>query len=311
MAKSLKDQLDKKLAENTAIHALARREEGPDIFSPLSQVVTRGAEGTPLMVPVELVDPNPWQPRTFFPDEEIDDLASSIAEVGLIQPIAIRKAGARYELVAGERRLRAHKALGLAVVPAFLVEAGNDEVAVMALAENIDRQDLTDYEIGKAIRKAEAEFPSRKKMAEAIGVARQDFYRYLAFDSLPDFAKADLDENPRLLSRAAAEDIKQAMARLKDEKGIEPLFSELWDRLRSGSLEQTKFSDALDQSIRQKSLPKTERSIRKLFVGRSQAGSITKDWRALTIKIKANALSEEDEAKITAFVESMFSVTPG
>lgn len=311
MAKSLKDQLDKKLAENTAIHALARREEGPDIFSPLSQVVTRGTEGTPLMVPVDLVDPNPWQPRTFFPDEEIDDLASSIAEVGLIQPIAIRKAGARYELIAGERRLRAHKALGLAVVPAFLVEASNDEVAVMALAENIDRQDLTDYEIGKAIRKAEAEFPSRKKMAEAIGVARQDFYRYLAFDSLPDFAKTDLDENPRLLSRAAAEDIKQAMARLKDEKGIEPLFSELWDRLRSGSLEQTKFSDALDQSIRLKSLPKTERSIRKLFLGRSQAGSITKDWRALTIKIKANALSEEDEAKITAFVESMFSITPG
>jgi ParB family chromosome partitioning protein len=312
MSKNLKAMLERKLAQNTETHAAAKRDGGPDILSPmkrLSQVGTP-SDGDPGRVPIHLIDPNPWQPRTFFPSEEIDDLAASIAEVGLIQPVAVRKIGERYQLIVGERRMRAHKVLGKPEISAYVVEASDDEVAVMSLAENIDREDLTDYEIGKAIRKAEATFPSRKKMAEAIGVPRVDFYRYLAFDALPDLAKQDLDKTPRILSRAAAEEIKQMLGRHKDETDLPTLFSELWTQLKAGTLDQTKFAATLDQAVKQKSLPKTERSIRKLFVGKAQAGSITKDWRSLTVKIKTQALSPEDEARLVGFVESMFSVSP-
>ncbi|TRZ68834.1 MAG: ParB/RepB/Spo0J family partition protein, partial [Rhodocyclaceae bacterium] len=131
-------------------------------------------------IPIELIAPNPWQPRTFFDPNEIADLAASIAEVGLVQPIIVRRVqpldtessdksvqslDTSYQLIAGERRLRAHKELGRPTIKAIVTKAADDEMAMMALAENLDRADLAEYEISKAIRRAEKEFPNRKHMA--------------------------------------------------------------------------------------------------------------------------------------------------
>ena len=141
------------------------------------------------MIPVDSIRPNPWQPRRVFDLEEIRSLSESIAELGLIQPVVVRKSVSSgdtfYELIAGERRLRAHKLLGQAQIKAVVIEAPDEDMAVLALAENVNREDLADYEVSLAIKRAEKEFPNRKRMAEALGISRADLYRYFAFNNIP------------------------------------------------------------------------------------------------------------------------------
>lgn len=307
--KSIKERLEQRLAENTSAHN-RKQEELPDFLTTrektVSQVVTLAKESaSPRLVSVELVDPNPWQPRTYFPDEEIHDLAASIAEIGLIQPVIVRSVtSGRFELVAGERRFRAHKVLGKKEISAVVIEATNDEMAVMALAENLDREDLSDYEIGKAIRRAEVEFPSRKKMAEAIGIARQDFYRYLAFDTLPNFAKIDLDANPRLLGRAAAENVKQTLSKHNSQEATNA-FEKAWGKLKEGSLDQGSLVAAIESGIKDLSETQASREISKIYAGGKHAGSITKDWRTFTIKIKNGYLDESAEHRLMEFIQEL------
>src|SRR5207247_8682939 len=101
-------------------------------------------------VPVNAVAPNPKQPRTRFDDETIATLAASIREVGILQPLVVRRAGdGRYELIAGERRLRAAKAAGLASVPIVLRDSEDADLLRDALLENVTRKDRTPIQQGK------------------------------------------------------------------------------------------------------------------------------------------------------------------
>lgn len=256
-------------------------------------------------IPLDLIDPNPWQPRTFFDPQEISDLAASIAEVGLIQPVIVRRVptlDTRYQLIAGERRLRAHKELGRTEIKAIILDAADEELAVMALAENLDRADLADYEISKAIRRAEKEFPDRKQMAKAIGIGRSDLYRYLAFQSLPEIIKTDLEINPRLLGRFVAEQIVSFIK----EHGMTATdaLSVVWPKVKGGHLDQTKLVSAAEASFNGKAT-RTDRDIRKLFVNTVQAGSITRDQNAFTVKIKTVLLTDEKEARLREFVQHL------
>ncbi|MDA8256781.1 MAG: ParB/RepB/Spo0J family partition protein [Betaproteobacteria bacterium] len=275
-------------------------------------------------IPVVEISPNPWQPRRIFNQEDIQKLADSIGEVGLIQPVVVRRKSVPtrdtfpgadaetksvpsrdtlYELVAGERRWRAHQLLGLPEIKAIVIEVTDEFMALMALAENLDREDLTDYETSKAIRRAESEFKSRKRMAEAIGIGRQDFYKYLAFSALPEFILADLEVAPGLLGRNAAEQVVAAL-KTHGEKGSEALTT-FWPQIKSGNLDQTKLASAIEASIVRGKTTRTDREIKKLFVGTEQAGSITRDASTLTIKIRTAALSAEQEDKLRAFVEGL------
>lgn len=256
-------------------------------------------------IPVNQIKPNPWQPRTFFDPHEILELAASISVVGLIQPIIVRRVQSldtSYELVAGERRLRAHKELGHTSIKAIIIEAADDELAIMALAENLDRADLADYEISKAIRRAEKEFPNRKKMAKAIGIERSDLYRFLAFDTLPIFIKEDLDINPRLLGRVAAGQVV-SLVKEHGSKALEalPIF---WQKIKEGNLDQLKLVSSVETSLAGK-MSRTDRDIKKLFVNKIQAGSITRDQNAITIKIKTILLCEDKEARLREFVQQL------
>ena len=96
------------------------------------------------------VQPNPFQPRREFPAEELEELASSIREHGLLQPIAVRSVGEGFEIIAGERRLRACQRLGLATVPAIVRSATDTQMLELALIENIQRQDLNPIEEARA-----------------------------------------------------------------------------------------------------------------------------------------------------------------
>lgn len=115
-------------------------EEAAKAF-PEEEVLKRLAE-----IPVDLIRPNPSQPRRYFDEGELDDLAASIAQVGVIQPVVVLAVESGYELVVGERRLRAAQKAGLSTIPAIITEADPGEQQVLALVENIHRSNLSAIE---------------------------------------------------------------------------------------------------------------------------------------------------------------------
>lgn len=127
------------------------------------------------------IDMNPFQPRTSFNEENLRELASSIKELGVIQPITVRKKGfGKYELVSGERRCRASKLLGLATIPAYVRIANDQESLEMALVENIQRQDLDPIEIALSYQRLIDEIDlTQEQMSERVGKSRSAITNYL------------------------------------------------------------------------------------------------------------------------------------
>ncbi len=106
-----------------------------------------------LQIPIAVIRPNPHQPRTSFHSEELRALADSIRQNGILQPLTVRQCGEHYELIAGERRLRAAKIAGLRVVPCIIMEINDRNSAILALVENIQREDLNYFEEAVALEK--------------------------------------------------------------------------------------------------------------------------------------------------------------
>ena len=140
-----------------------------------------------LEVPVQAVGPNPKQPRTRFDDETLAELAASIKEVGILQPIVVRRSGeGAYELVAGERRLRAAKLAGLATVPVVLRDSQDSELLREALIENIHREDLNPIELAEAFRQLLEELGLKQEaLADRVGVSRSHIANTIRLLSLP------------------------------------------------------------------------------------------------------------------------------
>jgi ParB family chromosome partitioning protein len=139
-----------------------------------------------LEVPVNAVSPNPKQPRTHFDDEAIASLAISIREVGILQPIVVRKAGAGYELIAGERRLRAAKLAGLATIPVVVRDTDDADTLREALIENIHREDLGPIELAEAFRQLLEELGlKQEELADRVGVSRSHIANTIRLLQLP------------------------------------------------------------------------------------------------------------------------------
>ena len=138
-------------------------------------------------VPVNAVGPNPKQPRTRFDDDTIAALAASIREVGILQPLVVRRAGdGRYELIAGERRLRAAKAAGLASVPIVLRDSEDADLLREALIENIHREDLNPIEQAEAFRALLDELGlTQEELADRVGVSRSHIANTIRLLALP------------------------------------------------------------------------------------------------------------------------------
>ena len=111
-----------------------------------------------LMVDIDLIEPSPFQPRTHFREEAIDELAQSIQSVGIIQPLVLRQIGGRFQLLAGERRWRAAQRAGLPRVPAVLREVSDEKALEITLVENIQREDLNPVETARAFERLMSEF---------------------------------------------------------------------------------------------------------------------------------------------------------
>ena len=140
-----------------------------------------------LEAPLNAVGPNPRQPRTRFDDDAIAALAASIREVGILQPLVVRRSGdGRYELIAGERRLRAARLAGLTTVPVVLRESGDDDLLREALIENIHREDLNPIEQAEAFRQLLEELGlKQEELADRVGVSRSHIANTIRLLGLP------------------------------------------------------------------------------------------------------------------------------
>ena len=159
-----------------------------------------------LNVPVDHIRANPHQPRTEFDEERLDELADSIKTHGLIQPITVRYIGEkRFELIAGERRLRASKLAGLAEIPAYIREADDEQSMAFALIENIQRQDLNPLEVAMGYKRLIDEFEyTQAEVANRVGKNRTTVTNMLRLLSLPDFIQTVLINDEISIGHARA-----------------------------------------------------------------------------------------------------------
>ncbi|MGI9560068.1 MAG: ParB/RepB/Spo0J family partition protein [Flavobacteriaceae bacterium] len=155
-----------------------------DTQSDLNQMDAKTAKlalGSILDIPLEHIEVNPFQPRSKFKEDSLLQLAGSIKELGIIQPITLRKLGANaFQLLSGERRFRASKMLGLKTIPAYIRLANDQEALEMALVENIQRQDLDPIEIAMSYQRLMDEVKlTQDQMSQRVGKKRSTIANYL------------------------------------------------------------------------------------------------------------------------------------
>lgn len=147
------------------------------------------SQGSTSIIEVELdrISPNPDQPRTFFDEESLEELAASISKIGIIQPITLRQENdGTYRIIAGERRYRASLRAGLETIPAYIKAATDNELMEMALVENIQREDLNSIEIALAYQNLiETLSLTQEQLSERVGKKRATITNYLRLLKLP------------------------------------------------------------------------------------------------------------------------------
>ena len=143
-------------------------------------------ESANLEIDVERITPSPFQPRRSFDEAKIEELASSIRNQGVIQPLVVRPKGDQFELIAGERRWRAAMKAGLTHVPVVVRQASDHEVLQLALVENLQREDLNPIEEANGFRRLQEEFHwSQEEMAEKVGKSRPAITNSIRLLALP------------------------------------------------------------------------------------------------------------------------------
>ena len=157
-------------------------------------------------VAISSIEPNPLQPRTAFDEEALGELSASIAQLGLIQPITLRRrADGKYTIISGERRWRAAQIAGLETLPAYIREVDDENLHAMALVENIQRQDLNAIEIAISMQRLIEECGlTQEAMADKVGKKRSTVSNYLRLLSLPSEVQLALKEGLVTVGHAKA-----------------------------------------------------------------------------------------------------------
>lgn len=177
-------------------------------------------------IPIGFIQANPLQPRTDFDEEALAELAESIRENGVISPITVRKIDKEsYQIIAGERRYRASKMVGLAKIPAYIRTADDEQLHIMALIENIQRADLNPIEIALGYHKAMEDFElTQEKLSERIGKKRSVIANYLRLLKLPAEIQIGLKDGKLNMGHA------KAIAGLADYSDQIRVYEEVVDR---------------------------------------------------------------------------------
>jgi ParB family transcriptional regulator, chromosome partitioning protein len=172
-------------------------------------------------VRLDQIEANPFQPRSNFDEIALEELAVSISEIGLIQPVTLRKIGEdRYQIIVGERRCRAAQKAGLVTIPAYIREAKDDGMLEMALVENIQREDLDPVEIALSYQRLldECEY-TQEELSSRVGKNRSTIANYLRLLKLPAIIQKSLRDKEITMGHARAiiniedEDIQEMICR--------------------------------------------------------------------------------------------------
>ncbi len=136
---------------------------------------------------IDQISPNPYQPRQDFEDEALDQLAASIRQFGIIQPITVRaQSGGRFEVISGERRIRAARRAGLKRIPAYVREADTEAMLEMALVENLQREELNPIEVALGYHRLMEECDlTQEQVADRVGKKRSTVANFLRLLKLP------------------------------------------------------------------------------------------------------------------------------
>ncbi len=205
--------MDTKKALGRGLGALLREEE----------ILEAGSPGY-FLCPLDRLRPNPRQPRQSIDEQGLSDLAASIKEKGVLQPLVVRKADEQdgaYEIIAGERRFRAAQMAGLATVPVVIKDVSPEEVLELALIENIQRKDLTPIEEALAYKRLLEEYGiTQQELSKRVGKDRSTIANSLRLLKLPSDIQEDIAQGHISMGHARAllmlEGVKEAMYSLRD-----------------------------------------------------------------------------------------------
>ncbi len=199
--------------------------KGLDALISTEDVHTEGSS-TINEIDIHLIERNPQQPRRDFDEESLQELADSIAEIGIIQPITLREMeNGHYQIIAGERRWRASQKAGLSSIPAYIRTASDENVMEMALIENIQRQDLNSIEIALAYQHLLDEYDlTQEKLSERVGKKRATIANYLRLLKLPAPVQVAIQNHQIDTGHA------RALLALEDPKAQVKLFHEIQNK---------------------------------------------------------------------------------
>ena len=179
--------------------------KGLDSLISMDDIQTEGSSAIN-EIPISQITPNPEQPRQNFDEEALEELATSIRELGIIQPLTLRGTGDNtYQIISGERRYRAAQLAGLETVPAYIRTANDSEVTEMALIENIQREDLNAIEIALTFRKLIDQYNlTQERLSERIGKKRATIANFLRLLKLPAEVQLGLHDHTLDMGHARA-----------------------------------------------------------------------------------------------------------
>lgn len=174
-------------------------------------------------VSLSKIEANPYQPRSNFDEESLEELANSINEIGLIQPVTLRKINdEKYQIIVGERRCRAARIAGLETIPAFIREARDDGMLEMALVENIQREDLDSIEIALSYRRLLEECDlTQEDLSTRVGKKRSTIANYLRLLKLPAVIQKGLREKEITMGHA------RALINIEDADAQEMIYNQI------------------------------------------------------------------------------------
>ena len=178
---------------------------GKGLGSLMSEASAEAAVSGEQTVAISKIQPNEGQPRTSFDEEELSELADSIAQNGIIQPLIVRKSGMGYEIVAGERRYRAAKIAGLSEVPVIVRDVSDEDIFRLAMIENLQRSDLNPIEEARGYRTLiEAGGLTQEELAKAVSKSRPAVANTLRLLELPDGIQSMLEKGKLTAGHARA-----------------------------------------------------------------------------------------------------------
>jgi ParB family chromosome partitioning protein len=238
---------------------------------------------------IDAIHPNPSQPRKFFGEEELRSLAESIQRNGLIQPIVVRRTLKGYELVAGERRLRACKMAGLWVIPAVLSEYSENESAVMALIENLQRSNLNLFEEAEGIRRLMQKANlTQEECAQRLGKSQSSVANKLRLLNL------SLDLRQQIISAGLTERHARALLRLPEKSRQKTLDSILSQKLNVQQTEQM-VDKLLNPNKKQKSsAPRRLLIIKDVRIFGNTIDHAVKTLQSAGVQAEASCSKKED-----------------